>query len=176
MTSATFSIPTLETDRLILRAPKLEDLDAECEFFASEQAEFVGGRMPREQVFRVIATFIGHWSLRGFGFWGVEDKSTGRYVGHIGLWYPEGWPEQEIGWGVLKWAQGKGMAFEAAVRARQHAYETLGWTTAISLIAPENTRSRALAERLGATAESTFRHERLGESLIYRHPAPEALQ
>lgn len=176
MTSTTFAIPTLETDRLILRAPSLADLDAEAEFFSSEQAEFLGGTLSREQVFRVIASFIGHWALRGFGFWGVQEKSSGRYVGHVGLWYPEGWPEREIGWAVLKWAQGKGFAYEAAVKARQHAYDTLNWTTAISLIAPGNTRSRALATRLGASEETSFQHERLGDSLIYRHPSPEALQ
>ena len=175
MTSTTFTIPSLETDRLILRAPSVNDLDAEAEFHSTDRAEFVGGKMPREQVFKMLATFLGHWAIRGFGFWGVDEKFSGRYVGHVGLWYPQGWPEREIGWSVMGWAEGKGFAFEAAKAAREYAYGTLNWTTAISLIATQNIRSQALAKRLGATQDGGFKHERLGDSLIFRHPSPEML-
>jgi len=164
-------IPTLETDRLILRAPCEADVAAEAAFFASDRAEFVGGKMPEEQVWRMIAAFLGHWALRGFGFWALEDKATGSYLGRTGLWYPAGWPEPEIGWTLMAAAEGKGVAYEAAMAARAFAYDTLGWQTAISLISVDNTRSIALADRLGATRESTFEHERLGTCFIYRHPS-----
>jgi RimJ/RimL family protein N-acetyltransferase len=169
-------IPTLTTDRLILRAPAETDLDAEAEFYASDRAIHVGGPLLREQVWRALASFIGHWHFRGYGFWGIEDRASGQYLGRAGLWNPEGWPEPEIGWALMAGAEGRGIAFEAAQAARNHAYRTLGWETAISLIDPDNARSIKLAERLGAVFERDFEHLRFGKTLIYRHPSPGAVQ
>lgn len=169
----TFEIPTLETARLILRAPKPCDFEDEAAFFQTERSHFVGGPLPRDQVWRAFAGFLGHWALRGFGFWSLEDKQTGRYMGRAGLWYPDGWPEPELGWTLMDHAEGKGLAFEATKAARRHAYAKLGWITAISLILPDNARSVALATRLGATRESSFEHPRLGTCEIWRHPSPD---
>lgn len=165
------NVPILETERLIMRAPSIDDLDAEAAFFASERSSFVGGPLKRSQVWRTIAMLIGHWHIHGFGFWGVEDKETGTYYGRVGLWYPGGWPEPEIGWTVMGNGEGKGVAQEAALAARTHAYETLGWTTAISLVDPDNTRSIKLAERMGCHFEDTFEHETFGTMHIWRHPS-----
>ena len=167
-------IPTLETDRLILRAPSESDLDAEVAFYASDRSAYVGGPLPREQVWRMLAAFLGHWSMRGYGFWGIDDKETGEYLGRAGLWFPEGWPEREIGWALMAGAEGRGIALEAATMARNHAYGTLGWDSAISLIAPGNDRSVALAERLGARFDYEYVHPRFGKTLVYRHPKREA--
>lgn len=173
--SMTSPIPVLETENLILRGFLADDLQAEYEFYASDRSKFVGGPMTPEQVFRVIASFAGHWLLCGYGFWAIEEKSTGQYLGRAGLWNPEGWPEREIGWTLMGNAEGKGVGFEAATAARDYAYDTLGWTTAISMIDPDNARSIKLATRLGATYETTFTHERFGETTIYRHPSPQEL-
>jgi RimJ/RimL family protein N-acetyltransferase len=170
------TIPVIETERLILREPRESDVAHEAVFYASERSKFVGGPMSLEEVWRAYATIVGHWVWRGYGFWAIEDKSTNAYLGHVGLWYPEGWPEREIGWSLTGNAEGKGYAHEAAIRVRKYAYETLAWDTAISLIDPENTRSIALANRLGAKYEYDFSHERHGLMGVYRHPAPEALQ
>lgn len=173
MTSAvtTFEIPTLETERLILRAHTLDDIPAEIAFFETDRSEGVGGPLPAEQVWRGVATMAGHWALRGYGFWAIEDKETGDYLGRAGLWYPHGWPEPELGWTLMQNAEGRGIAFEAALRAREYAYDVLGWTTAISMMRINNTRSIALAERMGATLDGEFEHVRFGPCYIYRHPA-----
>ena len=168
-------IPTLKTRRLTLRAPSETDLDDEAEFFATERSKFVGGPLPRPQVWRAIAMMIGHWHLRGYGFWGVDDKETGEYFGRVGLWSPEGWPEPEIGWTVMGNAEGKGIAFEAAQVVRKYAYETLKWPTAISLVDPENTRSAKLAERMGCAYETSFEHETFGHMHVWRHPSAQEL-
>lgn len=173
MTPTTFTIPTLQTERLILRAHKLEDIEHEVEFFKSDRSHHVGGPLGEEQVFRAVMGFIGHWALRGYGFWAVEEKATGKYIGRVGLWFPVGWPEKEIGWTLMNGAEGKGFAYEAALAARAHAYKTLGWKTAISMILHGNTRSIALAEKMGAVLDSDFEHERFGPCHIYRHPNPE---
>ena len=131
-------IPTLETERLIMRAPREADFEAEAEFFASEASKFVGGPLRPDETWRMVATLLGHWSMRGYGFWGVEEKDTGIYVGHVGLWCPFGWPEPEIGWTLMNNATGKGYATEAAQASRTYAYDALGWETSISLIDPQN--------------------------------------
>ncbi|MGH1354680.1 MAG: GNAT family N-acetyltransferase [Thalassovita sp.] len=168
------NIPTLETDRLILRAPREEDVRAELDFYASDASRFVGGPMRPDQVWRQQATIMGHWLFRGYGYWAAVAKDTGAYLGRIGLWFPEGWPEREIGWTLLPAAQGNGYATEGGAALRQYAYETLGWDTAISLIAPENAASQAVARRLGARFETHLDHPRFGTVEIWRHIAPDA--
>ena len=168
---------TLETDRLVLRRPCIGDVAPEAEFYATDRSQFVGGPMSREMVWRSIATMIGHWDMRGYGFFAVDLKDTGAYVGHVGPWYPHGWPEPEIGWTLMNGYEGKGYAHEAAMATRNWAYAPvdqggLGWTTAISMIAPGNARSIALAQRLGAVHDYDFTHERYGDCGVWRHPSP----
>jgi RimJ/RimL family protein N-acetyltransferase len=170
-------IPELETERLRLR-PWLEtDLEPYAEFCASENtARFVGGACGREDAWRRIAMFLGHWTLRGYGPWALEEKGHKRWVGYAGLWNPHGWLEPEIMWGLAATAQGRGLATEAAQGARGYAYRQLGWRTAISCIAQQNRPSQKVAARLGATLEKTaeVRGHLVG---IYRHPGPkEAMQ
>jgi len=168
------AIPTLTTDRLTLRAPGPQDVAPMLAFYASERSRFVGGPLNADLAWRQLATEIGHWALRGYGRWIAEETATGQAVGMIGLWNPQGWPEPEIGWDLFEEFEGKGFATEAARAARAHAYGTLGWTTAISLVVPDNTASAAVAARLGAEKDGTFTHARLGALDIWRHPAPEA--
>ncbi|SMH50799.1 GNAT family N-acetyltransferase [Maritimibacter sp. HL-12] len=165
-----FHIPTLETERLFLRALREDDVAEETAFFASERSALVGGPLTRDQVWRVVAAMIGHWALRGFGFWALEEKASGRYLGRVGLWAPDGWPEPELGWTLMAHAEGRGFAREAALTARAFAYDHLGWTTAISLIAAGNTRSETLASRLDATLERAWLHPVHGAMNIWRHP------
>jgi len=163
------SIPTLITDRLVLRALKADDFPAFAEFYASDRSKFIGGPATETQAWRFLACEIGHWALRGYGRWAVEEISTGQFCGLIGLWFPLDWPEPEIGWDLMNGYEGKGYATEAALAARTHAYTTLGWTTAISLVAPENHGSRSVAQRMGASRDGDFTHEKFGPTEIWRH-------
>lgn len=168
-------IPSIETERLTLRAPQMRDFDAYADFRASPRAVHVGGPFSRAAAFEQFSALIGQWHLRGFGRWLIADRQTDAPLGVAGLYHPEDWPEPEVAWSVFEHAEGRGIAFEAATAARAFAYDTLGWTSLISLVVPENTRSVALAERLGCTRDGIFRHETYGEMPIYRHPAPEIL-
>ncbi len=168
--------PVLETERLILRAPVTEDFEPFAACMASDRAVHLGGPFSRVLAWRSFGHLTGHWVHRGYGMFVLVERATGAAIGMSGPWFPEGWPEPEIGWTI--WApeaEGKGYAAEAALAARGYAYDVLGWPTTISLIAPGNTRSQALARRMGCVLESTFTHEQFGESGIWRHPAPEAL-
>ena len=166
--------PVLDTERLTMRAPALSDLEALVTFYGSERAAFVGGPQSRELTWRSLAQEIGHWQMLGFGRWTLVEKSTGAPVGIVGLWRPEGFPENELGWDLFEGATGKGYATEAARTARRYAYDVLGWTTLISLIANENHASERVAERLGATYDYDFTHERFGPLRAFRHPGPNA--
>ncbi len=166
-------IPTIETKNLRLRCAEMRDLDAYAAFRASDRAVFVGGPNTRTQAFDKLGEIIGHWHLRGYGRWIVADKDTDKALGVVGLFFPDDWPEPEIAWSVFEGAEGRGIAFEASMASRTYAYETLGWTTVISCTELGNTRSKALAERMGATFEKHFVTVDGLALDVYRHPAPE---
>ena len=170
------SIPTFETERLILRGPVADDFEPLAEFFVdTERSAGFGGTASRPDAWRWFASSIGHWQLRGFGYWTVVQKSDNLPCGIVGVWEPEGWPEPELGWVVYKNAEGKGIAYEAAMGARKFAYSDMGFTTMTSNIFPDNVRSIALAKRLGATFEREYENAEMGLVQMYRHPAPEDL-
>lgn len=170
-----FTIPTLETDRLILRGPEPRDCGGFIDFFTSGRAAYVGdGPTSIGKAWRTFALELGHWQLRGFGSWAVTLRGSDTALGLVGGWHPVDSPEQEIGWLLWQAAEGKSIAYEAAIAARKYLYERLGWETAVSYIDPENARSIALAKRLGATLDPTAICKDAGD-LVYRHPAPEAL-
>lgn len=170
----TATIPSLETDRLILRAPEAGDFEAFAAFYASDRSSGVGGPLDRAAAWRAFATDFGHWDLRGYGLWSVVEKAGGGLAGRVGFWNPEGWLEREIGWTMYDGFEGKGLAREAALAARRFAYDTLGWGALTSVIAPDNVRSIALAERLGAWFERDWTTPSGKPAVIYRHPGPEA--
>lgn len=165
-------IPTLTTKRLVLRAPRLDDLGAYAAFCASPRSALLGGPFPRDKSFTRLSAVIGHWTLRGFGRFMVADQATDAPLGVVGPFFPEGWPEPEIAWSVFDQAEGRGIAHEAAQACLTYAYDTLGWATAVSLIAPDNARSAALARRLGATQDGTFATASYGVLDVWRHAPP----
>lgn len=184
MSLVTHQFPVLETERLTLRPPQMSDFDACADFLASPRSVAIGaGTATRTDAWKVFARIAGMWMLRGFGLFILEEKTTGKVLGGIGPWYPITWPEKELGWSI--WAadaEGKGYAYEAASAARDHAFSTLGWDTAVSYIDADNARSIALAERLGAVRDPDAQlpdfpaEPENFECLAYRHPRPEALQ
>ena len=165
-------IPILETKRLLLRDFRESDFPAFADFFASDRSSFYTGPCDRPTAWRKFAIYPGHWALKGFGPWALEEKETGVFVGLSGLWNPEGWPEPEITWALMNGATGKGYASEAADRARRYAFETMGWTRIISCIAPENAASIRVATRLGAVCEGDVAFP-YGTARLYRHRAPD---
>ncbi|MEO0569472.1 MAG: GNAT family N-acetyltransferase [Pseudomonadota bacterium] len=166
------AIPRLETPRLILRGPKPEDFEPLCAFLLDrERAWGFGVEKDRAKAWRWFALSIGHWALQGYGYFTIEWKETGAPCGMTGIWNPEGWPEPELGWLVYEGFEARGIAFEGATRARDWAYDELGLTTLTSNIVPGNTRSIALAERLGAWFERSYDNVEMGEDLLYRHPS-----
>ena len=142
----------LETARLILRPPQRDDLDAWATFMEDGDAvRFIGGPTPRAVTWRGIMTMIGAWHAEGFAMFSVIEKASGRWIGRLGPWCPEGWPGTEVGWGLAREVWGKGYATEGATAAMDYAFDVLGWTEAVHTIEPANTASQAVARRLGST-------------------------
>lgn len=149
----------METERLILRQFRELDLDAAAEMCADpEVMRFIGEFKPLDRMgtWRMMATHLGHWQLRGYGMWAVEEKSSGRLIGRVGLWKPEGWPELEVGWMLHRAYWGRGFASEAGQASIDAAFRVLGVDHLISIIHPENAASIRVAERLGETLERTW--------------------
>ena len=149
----------LQTERLLLRAFSDADLDAYAAMCADAEVmrylSVTGALLSREDAWRQMALFAGHWALRGFGMWAVEERESGRFIGRVGLHQPEGWPDRELGWSLARPAWGRGYATEAARAAADYAFRTLRWAHLIHLILPGNDRSIRVAERLGARPAGT---------------------
>jgi RimJ/RimL family protein N-acetyltransferase len=141
----------LETPRLWLRPQRGEDFDAWARFVADPAAtRHLGGPVPRTVAWRSFLTMAGAWAVQGFAMFSVIDKSSGRWVGRVGPWYPEGWPGTEIGWGIVRDCWRRGYATEAATAAIDWAFDELGWSEVIHVIDVDNTASQALARKLGS--------------------------
>ena len=157
MTDETPSIERLETERLILRMFQESDLDAYASMCADEEVmKYLGGvTMTRSESWRNMAMVLGHWRLRGFGLWAVEDRETGELAGRVGCWRPEGWPGLEIAWTLRREFWRRGYAFEAASKALEIAFTRLKQNRVISMIHSENQPSISLAQRLRMRLEGS---------------------
>jgi RimJ/RimL family protein N-acetyltransferase len=144
--------PRIETERLILRPTAAEDFDAWAALRADgEHTRHIGGPQSRAVAWRGFLAMAGSWAIQGYGMFSVIEKASGRWIGRLGPWYPEGWPGTEVGWGIVRDAWGHGYAPEGAAAAMDWAFDTLGWETIIHAIAPDNLASQAVARKLGST-------------------------
>ena len=141
----------IETPRLMLRVPRVDDLDAWSAMMADEQAaHFIGGVTPRSVTWRALMTMIGSWHAVGFAMFSVIERSSGRWVGRLGPWMPDGWPGPEVGWAIVRDCWGRGYASEGAIAATNWSFDTLGWDRVIHSIDPANVPSQAVARKLGS--------------------------
>lgn len=143
----------IETERLILRKTDPErDFDAIARAMADESTvRYLGIKpMSRPEAWRSMAALMGHWEIRGYGFFALEHKETGEWVGRVGPWFPEGWPAPEVGWTISPDHLRQGYATEAARASIDYAFNTLGWNEVIHVIMPGNTGSIGVAEKVGS--------------------------
>jgi RimJ/RimL family protein N-acetyltransferase len=146
------AIPSIETERLTLRPFREDDVSA---FFELSQdpdvMRYVGDRrVPTlQESWRAIAGWLGHWALRGYGQWAIEERSSGRLIGRAGIINPVDWPGPEVGYLLGKAWWGHGYATEATQAAMDWGFEQIGFDDLLSLIDPANQASIAVATRLG---------------------------
>lgn len=162
--------PKLTTARLILRGPERADLPAFTRFMTSAPSMVAQGETGTEQQawFGFLAG-VGHWHWHGFGFFIVVEQQTGLPVGRVGLIKHSDWPEIELAWHLFEGAEGKGFATEAALAVRAWAVDMLKLDRLYSYIDQSNTRSQAVAKKLGAQTDGT-RAPHEPEAEIWVHP------
>jgi len=160
----------LETERLIFRQWKDTDYPIVANFYTTEEnAQFVGGIKTQEESWRLMATYIGHFELKGFSYLAVAEKKTGNLIGTVGLWNSYPWPEPELGYWLLPKSQGKGFGVEAGLAVKKFALEVLNLDSLVSYIDPKNEPSKKLALRLGAKFDTTIQLLDFGNHEIYRY-------
>jgi RimJ/RimL family protein N-acetyltransferase len=144
----------IETERLILRQI---DPDRDFEPWARAMADedtvrYLGTKpMNRAESWRSLAMAVGHWAIRGYGFFSVEHRETGAWVGRVGPWFPVGWPAPEVGWTISPDHWNQGYATEAARASVDFAFRTLGWPQVIHVIMEGNEASMAVARKIGSS-------------------------
>jgi len=162
-------VPTLETERLLLRPLRGSDIDDYAAMKADpEVLRYLagGGLEPwdRGRSSRHMAFMIGHWQVWSSGTWAVEHKESGAFIGIVGFSEPEGWPGFELAWALVRRNWGHGYATEAARAALAYAFTILKRERVISLIHPENRASIRVAERIGERLLDHINH--LGREML----------
>ena len=164
--SSIASVPRLETSRLIMRGFQATDFDA---WFAMTRLPafyryLSPAPMPAEEVWKLLLRSAGHWAVLGYGFWAVEEKASGRFVGGVGFLNlkrdiePPLGDAPEMGWVLDPAVHGLGYAREAAEAALAWAKNYFGPGRTVCIIHPENESSLRLAAKLGYReyARSTY--------------------
>lgn len=169
--------PLIQTERLLLRPFRTEDLEAHAATLGDEQVMLhIGGKpLNREDAWRRLLSGVGMWSLVGMGPWAVEQKSDGRMVGHCGFFQferdmqPSILGEPEMGWIFDRSVHGQGIAFEACHAALEWAETAIGADSYPAIIDLENVSSMKLAERLGFVrgADAVYRDAPIA---LFRRP------
>ncbi|MEO1719606.1 MAG: GNAT family N-acetyltransferase [Pseudomonadota bacterium] len=170
---ASFDIPIIETERLVLRAWRLSDLDALADFMGDEKlSQYRGGAVELSKAKSSMAAFNGDWSLHGYGGLAVAtQQSTDVPIGMTGLYHPPEFSEPELFYSLFEGAHGNGFAVEmchAVISWVATSRASLG--PLMSMIHPDNAPSRAVSERIGATLEAEVTWRGMPR-LRYRHQA-----
>jgi RimJ/RimL family protein N-acetyltransferase len=150
-------VPTLETERLVLRAHRLEDFpDLAALWSDPVVTRFISGipQTPEESWSRLLR-YAGHWLLLGFGYWAVEEKATRTFLGEVGFAdmkrtiEPPLGTTPEAGWVFASSAHGKGFALEAVQAIHAWGANHFQAPTSACIIHPENESSIRLAVKIG---------------------------
>ncbi|MEK9979789.1 MAG: GNAT family N-acetyltransferase, partial [Paracoccaceae bacterium] len=145
--------PTLTSDRLFLTQMTLDHIHALYPLMGSARTGYMDGPFTKRAAWYLLAADVASWTLLGFGGWAITDRNTGQLLGQIALSQPPHYPERELGWLLFEHAEGQGYAYEAAKTVLAWARDTQNYITLVSYITPENSRSVALAKRLGAVLD-----------------------
>ncbi|WP_421856079.1 GNAT family N-acetyltransferase [Oricola sp.] len=167
-------IPVIETERLRLRGFAMRDYEAVAAYKADPDVmRYTGGPEDRYRAWKSFTAMAGTWNVLGFGYFCIADKQTDACLGHSALLQPPEWPDREVGYTLARGAHGKGYAVEAASAVLRFAYEHMGWTTAVSVIDPQNRASQNVARKMGALLERENEPVWDFRADIWRHQPPE---
>ncbi|HEY0105223.1 MAG TPA: GNAT family N-acetyltransferase [Rhizomicrobium sp.] len=171
--------PVLQTDRLVLRPPVRDDFAAHLAMWSDpEVCRFISGRpLAEEDSWARLMRLAGHWALAGYGFWSLFEKASGLRVGEAGFldlrrdMVPRLDETPEIGWGLVRAAQGKGYAGEAVAAALAWGEARFGKVRFSCIIDPDNGPSLRVAARAGfrEALRTTYKDKPI--VVLYRDPS-----
>lgn len=155
MTTCLVHTPTLTTERLTLRAPTPQDIDAYRAFYDVSDVKVGGYRGGRsdDEVKAILDRDTAHWAVNGFGMFLLHRTEDGAFMGGTGLSHPDDWPSHELTWWLMPEARGTGFATEASRAVIDWAYSMLGWSQVETHMRDENAAAHALAKRLGGSVD-----------------------
>lgn len=163
-------VPKIVSKNLILRGYLESDYPRFAAFAASDRSCHVGGPVGPADSWRSFLASVGHWTLRGYGMWVVEHRDTGEVAGRVGMTLNDGWHEPELAWHIYEGFEGRSIAYQASLLAREYSAKHFGLDRVMSYISSENQRSMRLATRLGAVFEKNV--EMRGTPVeMWRHPS-----
>ena len=142
-------IPTLQTERLVLNAPRHTDFEGYASIVTTPRGRWIGGPFTREEAWLDFSQMAAGWVFRGFGSLSIRPKGSEDYLGTVLVHHEFGDPEPELGWLLVAHAEGHGYAAEAGVAMRRWAFENTELRTLVSYVDPENHRAITLADALG---------------------------
>jgi len=144
------SAKQIGTGRLLLRSWRESDLEPWAAMNADPQVRrYLGPVLSYEQAAAWALNFQDHLDRYGFGFWALQIRASGEFVGFTGLSTMDDRPDVELGWRLARSAWGHGYATEAARAALAYGFGVVGLSEVLAVTMAENRRSRALMERLG---------------------------
>jgi len=148
-------VDTVETERLLLRPLRPDDIDPLAVLFADPAVWWYpfGRGLTREESQRFLDRQISRRETTGFGMWAAELKEASELIGFVGLsvpmWLPEVLPAVEAGWRLNPRCWGRGLATEGARASLRHGFDVLALDRIISIYMPENVASGRVMTKLG---------------------------
>lgn len=162
------TIPTLTTERLILRPPVVADFPAYAAMVGSDRAKYMGGPYDGWAAWGMFCHEIACWEMFGHGGLLIERLADGAAMGVVEINDGPLFPEKELGWMLYAEFEGQGYVTEAAAVLRNWAFATLKLPTLVSYFHPENARSIAVAKRLGGVRDDAAPRQD-EEDLVFRY-------
>ena len=161
-------IPTLHTERLVLRPPAMADYPAYAAFMASDRSRLMGGPHVRWAAWGMFTSDVAMWELYGHGALMIESRANGDCGGQVGINHGPMFPEKELGRMLYAGSEGQGFATEAGGALKDWAFETLNLSTLVSYFDPENYKSMAVSARLGGVRDDNAVPQDEGD-VVYRY-------
>jgi RimJ/RimL family protein N-acetyltransferase len=162
------AIPTLQTKRLLLRAPAFADYPAYTAFLASARSQYMGRPQSGFAAWGMFCHDLACWTMFSHGALMIDLRSSGDCIGQVGINHGPLFPEKELGWLLYSGFEGHGYVTEAARALRDWAFTVLQLPTLVSYVDPANLASIAVAERLGAVRDDHAARQD-PDDLVFRH-------
>ncbi|WP_127753203.1 GNAT family N-acetyltransferase [Devosia sp. 1566] len=162
------AIPTLRTERLLLRAPEMADFASYAAMMVSRRSVHMGGPFDERGAWLSFCQDVAMWPLFGHGALMIDRLADSRCIGQVGINHGPLFPEKELGWLLYAGFEGQGYASEAAAALRDWAFAELKLPTLVSYCDPANTASQAVARRLGGVVDPAAARQD-PEDLVFRY-------